>query len=82
MKISMNNLIKAASMFLIILGTNSILQAQTPDPGIGGPGSGSGSSGTPSGDGGPVVPFDGGLSLILAASGISYASKKLKVIKE
>ena len=27
---------------------------------------------------GPQVPFDGGLSLMLAASGIGYASKKLK----
>lgn len=26
----------------------------------------------------PTVPFDGGLSLILAASGISYATSKLK----
>ena len=55
------------------------VNAQSPadDPGIGGPGSpGNG----PSGDGGPIVPFDGGMSLILAASGIGYASKKIKGI--
>lgn len=28
----------------------------------------------------PQVPFDGGMSLMLAASGISYAAKKLKDI--
>ncbi len=53
------------------------VSAQSPadDPGIGGPGSpGNG----PSGDGGPIVPFDGGMSLMLAVSGIAYASKKLK----
>jgi len=56
---------------------NTSVKAQPPfdDPGIGGPGSpGAG----PSGDGGPVVPFDGGMSLILLASGIGYASKKIK----
>lgn len=56
------------------------VNAQSPadDPGIGGPGSpGNG----PGGDGGPVVPFDGGLSLMLAASGIAYASKKVQGLK-
>jgi|GEM_PF-300549 len=55
----------------------TIVNAQSPadDPGIGGPGSpGAG----PSGDGGPVVPFDGGMSLMLASIGIAYASKKLR----
>ena len=65
---------------LLIAGlsfTSVVVHAQSPadDPGIGGPGSpGNG----PSGDGSPVVPFDGGMSLMLAASGISYAAKKLK----
>ena len=61
---------------LLIMGS-VIVHAQSPadDPGIGGPGSpGNG----PSSDGSPVVPFDGGMSLILAASGISYAAKNLK----
>ena len=56
-----------------------VVHAQSPadDPGIGGPGSpGNG----PSGDGSPIVPFDGGMSLMLAASGISYAYKKVKGI--
>jgi len=54
-----------------------VVNAQSPadDPGIGGPGSPSVGVG---GDGSPVVPFDGGMSLVLAASGISYAAKKLK----
>ena len=56
---------------------NTSVKAQSPadDPGIGGPGSpGDG----PGGDGGPVVPFDGGMSLMLLASGIVYGAKKLK----
>jgi len=65
------------SIFIgVLIGTVNV-NAQSPadDPGIGGPGSpGDG----PGGDGGPVVPLDGGMSLMLAASGIAYASKKLK----
>ena len=65
------------AMVLGICITSISVNAQSPadDPGIGGPGSpGDG----PGGDGGPVVPFDGGMSLMLAASGIAYASKKIK----
>lgn len=29
----------------------------------------------------PIVPFDGGLSLMLAAGGVSYCSKKLRKAK-
>ncbi len=29
---------------------------------------------------GPTVPFDGGMSLILLASGVGYASKKMKAV--
>ena len=63
----------------ILLGlcVNTTVNAQSPadDPGIGGPGSpGNG----PSGDGGPIVPFDGGMSLVLLAGGIAYAVKKMK----
>ena len=53
------------------------VNAQSPadDPGIGGPGSpGNG----PGGDGGPIVPFDGGMSLMLAAFGIIYAFNRIK----
>jgi len=51
------------------------LSAQTPadDPLIGGPGAGS----APAGDGSPIVPFDGGMSIMLLASGIAFASKKV-----
>ena len=64
----------------IVLGicfTTINVKAQSPadDPGIGGPGSpGNG----PGGDGGPVVPFDSSFSLMLVASGVGYAAKKLK----
>jgi len=62
---------------IICLCVNTSINAQSPadDPGIGGPGSPSEGVG---GDGGPVVPFDGGMSLMLAASGIAYASKIIK----
>ncbi len=32
--------------------------------------------------GGPVVPFDGGMSLMLLASGVSYCAKKLRRVKQ
>ena len=45
---------------------------------IGGPGtSGSGVYANGAADA-PVVPFDGGMSLMLAAAGIGYTSKKVK----
>ena len=68
-------------LFLALIlnfSVNTTIKAQSPadDPGIGGPGSpGSG----PSGDGAPVVPIDGGMSLLLLASGVGYAAKKFKV---
>jgi len=64
----------ALTVIFCMIGT---LNAQTPadDPGIGGPGT-SGSS--PAGDGAPIVPFDGGMSLVLAVSGIGYMAKKMK----
>ena len=68
------------SLLVILLGgfcTTVRVNAQSPadDPGIGGPGSPSVGVG---GDGGPLVPFDGGMSLMFAASGIGYAVKKVK----
>jgi len=64
-------------IILISISVNTITKAQSPadDPGIGGPGSPTVGVG---GDSGPVVPFDGGMSLMLAASGIGYAAKKIK----
>ena len=76
----MQTITKRLGLSLIILFIsccmNSSINAQTPadDPGIGGPGVGA----APAGDGSPIVPFDGGMSLILAASGISYAYKKIR----
>jgi len=53
------------------------VSAQSPadDPGIGGPGSPSEGVG---GDGGPVVPLDRDLSIMLIAVGIAYGYKKVK----
>ena len=76
----MKKLTKRAGLTLLILmvslNRSISLKAQTPadDPGIGGPGLGS----APSGDGAPIVPFDGGMSLIVAISGVGYAAKSLK----
>ena len=69
-----------ALVLVISFCINTNVKAQTPDddPGIGGPGSGGSSPGL---DGGPVVPFDGGMSLMLLASGIGYASKRIKGTK-
>jgi len=64
-------LIILLSFFVCTLG---IAQTPADDPGIGGPGL----SAAPAGDGSPIVPFDGGMSFLLAASGIGYISKKLK----
>ena len=64
---------------IVIFCFNNQTLAQTPDPndpGIGG--QGSSSVGAPSSDGVPIVPFDGGMSLVLLASGIGYASDKIK----
>ena len=61
-----------------LVNTTSNAQSPADDPGIGGPGSPTIGVG---GDSGPVVPFDGGMSLMLAASGISYAAKKIRKIE-
>jgi hypothetical protein len=55
---------------------NTSVKAQTPDddPGIGGPGSGGSSPGD---DGGPVVPLDRDLSILLISVGIAYGYKKI-----
>ncbi len=72
-------LVGLAVMINLCLNTSIMAQSPADDPGIGGPGSpGNG----PSGDGGPIVPFDGGMSLMLAVSGISFAAKKMKGIVE
>ena len=60
-----------AIIVAIMLSTNKI-NAQ-PNPGPGNQGGGIG----PTNDG-VQVPFDGGMSLMLIASGIGYGAKKLK----
>ena len=75
---SITKRIKLAGILLLLsICLHTHTKAQTPADDPGGPGSGSG-GGTPSGDGSPIVPFDGGMSLLLLASGIGYASKKVK----
>ena len=44
----------------------------------GGPGTNGSGVLADGGSGGPEVPFDGGMSLMLVASGVGYAAKKLK----
>ena len=77
MKSLLNYLLKLGVVLVITFGLSVVLHAQTPadDPGIGGPG-----TTNPSSDGAPIVPFDGGMSLLLAASGIAYGMKKVKAI--
>ena len=58
--------------FMLMAFMVGSLYAQ-PNPGPGN----SGSTITITSDG-PTVPFDGGMSLMLAASGIGYVAKKLK----
>ena len=63
-------------MLIGVFFSTVTVNAQPPfdDPGIGGPGSpGAG----PSGDGGPVVPLDRDLSILLIAVGIAYGYKKI-----
>ena len=72
--------VKLASFVLLMtLCVHSTLNAQTPadDPlltGGGGPGAGV----APAGEGGPVVPFDGEMNLLFAASGILFVSLSYK----
>ena len=78
MKKISNRFLVIGFVILISLFVNR-LNAQTPadDPGIGGPGT---SGSAPAGDGAPIVPFDGGLSLMLLASGMGYVIKSKKNI--
>ncbi len=76
MKLFINNLTKILVTLLIIVFTGLNVKAQTPtdDPGIGGPGVGA----APAGDGSPIVPLDGGMSIMLIASGIGFGAKRLR----
>ena len=78
MKLVTNKVIRLAFILLLSVFVSTIVMAQTPadDPGIGGPGVGA----APAGDGSPIVPFDGSMSLMLLASGIGYSMKKIKAL--
>jgi len=72
----LNTLIKAFFIIIIVLMTSKTVKAQF---GIGGPGTnGSGINGncTSLGAPHPAVPFDGGMNLVLLASGIGYGQKE------
>jgi len=77
MILSTNRVSKAVFVFVLSVFVSTVVIAQTPadDPGIGGPGIGA----APAGDGSPIVPFDGGMSLLLAASGMGYVVKRMKL---
>ena len=66
-------------ILLLSICLTNLSKAQSPadDPGIGGPGSPGVGVG---GDSSPVVPFDGGMSLMFAASGVAYGYKKIKKV--
>ena len=78
MKLYTNKFVKVSFVILLSVFVITKVSSQTPadDPGIGGPGIGA----APAGDGSPVVPFDGGMSLMLLASGIGYSIRKIKVL--
>jgi len=59
-------------MVVVLLVVTNMTNAQ-PNPGPGNSGSTVGVT-----TDGPTVPFDGGMSLMLLASGISYGAKKIR----
>ncbi len=63
---------KVITVLMLAMFVSSKINAQ-PNPGPGNSGSPIGTTGD-----GPTVPFDGGMSLMLAVSGIGYAAKKMK----
>ncbi len=78
----MQQIIKKIKVVLLIVvvgvfftSTQSNAQSPADDPGIGGPGSPSVGVGA---DGGPVVPLDRNLSIMLIAAGIAYGYKKIR----
>ena len=77
MKNRFKSLLKATLIIAIAVFTTIKANAQGNPGGPGSAGSGISGDGSPVG-GTPSVPFDGGMSLMLAASGIGYAAKKLK----
>ncbi len=76
MKAILNKLIKSVFIIVIVLLTSTTVKAQFNIGGPGTNGSGINGNGTTLGTPTPAVPFDGGLSLLLLASGIGYGAKK------
>ena len=77
----MKRTILVASILVATTLITQHTQAQFNGGGGGTPGAGGTGGGIPGTGGGPAVPevpFDGGMSLILAASGIGYVAKKMK----
>ena len=72
MKNRFKSLLKATLIIAIAVFTTIKANAQGNPGGPGSSGSGTFGNGNTAG-GGPAVPFDGGMSLMLAASGIGYA---------
>ena len=70
--------IKALVIAIIALTATQQLNAQGNPGGPDSDGSSTFGNGNPVGSSSPAVPFDGGLSLILLASGIGYGTKKLR----
>ncbi len=73
-------IIIAAIASIVVIKAN----AQAPAPPSGAPGTnGSGiyANGNPVGGTAPTVPFDGGMSLMLLASGVGYAAGRMRVKK-
>ena len=62
----------------ICINTSTKAQSPADDPGIGGPGSPTVGVGA---DSGPVVPFDRNMNLVLLASGILFAAKRMKKLE-
>ena len=76
MKAILNTVVKIMLALAVIVTSTITSNAQF---GIGGPGSnGSGINANGTTNGSPTVPFDGGMSLVLLASGIGYGAKKLR----
>ena len=72
----MKKIVVASTKVVAILALTVFISGRVhaqPNPGPGNQGGNIGVTGD-----GPTVPFDGGMSLMLAASGIGYAAKKLK----
>ena len=72
--------LKTIVVLIVVVFTTLKVSAQAPPDGPGTSGSNIQANGNAPAPG--QVPFDGGMSLILLASGIGYASKKIKGISK